>query len=160
MARQRAAIQDTELYDILQRAVVSLNWLRYGETMAAKRQPKMLVPHRKFYKELMTATNGKLCITKAQWTRVVNRVAEDRKKWFLHVADSDDWVATMTSRLQVSCRHLSQGLVKKTRPKWVCDLLGVPKKVAKSSDGGEEGDGDEGAGPVQGLRAQNFIKIH
>ena len=36
----------------------------------------------------------------------------------------------------------------------------VEKKVAKSTDGGEEGDGDEGAGPAQGLRAQNFIKIH
>ena len=50
MARQRADIQDTELYDILSRAVVSLNWLRYGDSMAAKRQPKMLAPHRKFFK--------------------------------------------------------------------------------------------------------------
>jgi hypothetical protein len=89
---------------------------------------------------------GNLAFTPLAMKTILYHIAQkSQKSWRFTDQDLEDFSIDVGQSLRMMCRHFSQAMSKKNRPKWVDEILGVPPQpcVAGGEVGGEDEEGEE-----------------
>ena len=139
--RQRSIISSEALADVIKPFVSVPSSIRYGESMKAKLDPNMLAKNSKLLGALQHHC-ANMSYTKGQVTGALAIIVAERNNrtagWNLDEGQVADYISTVDMRIRVMCRHLQQGLCRKSPPRWLSLLPDVKRPEAAKNDENED----------------------
>jgi hypothetical protein len=132
--------------------VTSESFLYYPEKPSDPVKPDTLVAH-KYLVRALTDVCPNLSFGKKQLEAVFAEIAGVKRFKALNTKElAEDWVETMSKRIQIACRHVAQARLRKPPPKWLAHIDNgdsFPMTQAGSTQAGSTQAGSTQAGSTQ-----------
>ncbi len=132
-----------DLRETLKTHIVSPISVQYTEKMTGKIDTKALSANAGLLRALR-ALQPNLAFPPVLMSQALVDLAKAKKKdWKFTAQDIEDFGTTVSKQIRAMCRHYSQALCKRTKPKWLKQLAGDAKKKKKPAEEDEEAEEEE-----------------